>query len=57
MSQPPRWLSLLVGLAALAAGAGAGAWVMRGTIATAMTRHAPASGTQISYTNRLHNIW
>lgn len=35
-----RWLNALIGLVALAAGAGAGAWVMRGTIAEAMMRHA-----------------
>src|SRR6185312_8297784 len=35
-----RWLSVLIGLVALAGGASAGAWVMRGQIATAMMRHA-----------------
>ncbi len=35
-----RWVSVLIGLVALAGGAAAGAWVMRGEIATALMRHA-----------------
>jgi ribonuclease Z len=37
-----RWVSVLIGVVAIVAGAAAGAWVMRGPIAVALMRHAYA---------------